>query len=151
MLVRSGRRRLVAGDTASTGNGAFLGALVAALEIRHLSLSFFLGDAVALLHPSDQLIALPLDHRPIVVGEPAPLLLGLAGELLPVSGDLIPIHVRSPGWVESLATMNARGSSRSSGCIRGPNERARHDAARWRGGQPAEPPTANSLYSSERP
>src|SRR5260370_21271324 len=68
--------------------------LVIALELGDLLLRLVLGDAVALLDPAHELIAPAFDDRPVVVGQLAPFLLGLAGELLPVTLDPIPVHPR---------------------------------------------------------
>src|SRR5690606_33833713 len=54
------------------------------------------GDAVALLDPPDQLVALPLGLLQVVIGELAPLLPGAPHELLPVALELIPIHACPP-------------------------------------------------------
>src|SRR5690606_21655329 len=58
----------------------------------HLAFCSFLGVTVLLLHEADELFAATLDAVPLVVGDVAPLGLGLALELLPVPGDLIPVH-----------------------------------------------------------
>src|SRR5262245_41165124 len=58
-------------------------------------LSLVLGVTVTLLQTSGEFLALALDDVEIVVGELAPLLLGLALELLPVSLHAIPIHLPS--------------------------------------------------------
>ena len=47
---------------------------------------------VTFLQDACELIAFAGDHRQIVVRQLAPLLLDLAGHLLPVTLDLIPIH-----------------------------------------------------------
>src|SRR5262249_212012 len=62
-------------------------------------LSLVLGVTVTLLQTSSELLALALDDVEIVVGELAPLLLGLTLELLPVSLHAIPIHLSSPPYV----------------------------------------------------
>jgi hypothetical protein len=49
--------------------------------------------AVALLDLPFQLLALSVDHGEVVIRELAPLLLDLAGELLSVTFDAIPIHL----------------------------------------------------------
>src|SRR5258707_450555 len=56
-------------------------------------------EAVALLQLAFQLIAATLDHVEIIIGEFAPLLLGLAFDLLPVAFNPVPIH-RYPPWRE---------------------------------------------------
>src|SRR5688572_32371811 len=48
--------------------------------------------AIALLNLAFELIALAVDLGQIIIGEFAPLLLDLAGELFPVTLDAIPIH-----------------------------------------------------------
>src|SRR5258708_2349204 len=73
-----------------------LGGLELGIESGDLLLRIILGDAVALLHLADELLALALHHRPVIVGELAPFLLRLAGNLLPVAGDLIPVHASLP-------------------------------------------------------
>src|SRR5262245_3951280 len=51
------------------------------------------GVAVALLQAAGEFLAPALNNVQVIVGELAPLLLGLAFELLPVSFDAIPIHL----------------------------------------------------------
>src|ERR1700704_1846871 len=51
-----------------------------------------LGEAVALLQLAFELLAAALDNVEVVVGEFAPLFLGLALELLPVAFNPVPIH-----------------------------------------------------------
>src|SRR5580704_6156322 len=50
------------------------------------------GQAIALLDPAFELVALAVDLREIVVGELTPLLLDLAFGLLPVSFNAVPVH-----------------------------------------------------------
>src|SRR5262245_31579255 len=76
--------------------GLVLPVAVARLELVQLLLGFVLGDAVLLLDPSGQLLAAAGDDVELVVGELAPLLLGLALQLLPVAFDAIPVHMCSP-------------------------------------------------------
>src|SRR6185437_10105358 len=57
-----------------------------------LPLGFVLGDAVRLLDLPRQLIALAGDEVDVVVGQLPPLLLHLAGELLPVALNAVPVH-----------------------------------------------------------
>src|ERR1700760_4096019 len=58
----------------------------------HVFVNLVLGEAVALLQFAFELFAAAFDHVEIVIGEFAPLLLGLALDLLPVTFDLVPIH-----------------------------------------------------------
>ena len=67
--------------------------LVASLEIGYLTLCFFASNSIALLNSANKMIALSFDDLPIVVGQFAPLLLGLADELLPVSFHLVGVHL----------------------------------------------------------
>src|SRR3979490_1093654 len=62
----------------------------------HILVDLILGEAVALLQLAFELLAATLDHIEIVVGEFAPLFLGLPFELLPVTFDPVPIHCPSP-------------------------------------------------------
>src|SRR5262249_60220458 len=48
--------------------------------------------AVLLLQLAQELVLLAADERPVVVRQLAPLRLQLAGELLPVALNLIPVH-----------------------------------------------------------
>ena len=61
-----------------------------------LALGLVLGIAVPLLQPSGELGALALDQVDVVVGQLAPLLLGLALELLPIAFDATQFIVASP-------------------------------------------------------
>jgi hypothetical protein len=54
----------------------------------YLTLCFFASNSIALLNSAKKLIALSFDGLTIVVGQRAPPLLDLAGELLPVSRHL---------------------------------------------------------------
>src|SRR5690606_3890025 len=58
----------------------------------HLAFGGVLGMTVLLLHEADELFAATFDAVPLVVGDVTPLGLGLALELLPVPGNLIPVH-----------------------------------------------------------
>src|ERR1700730_5948465 len=60
----------------------------------HILVDLILGEAVALLQLAFELLTAALDHVEIVVGEFAPLFLGLALELLPVTFNPVPIHRR---------------------------------------------------------
>ena len=51
---------------------------------------------VAFLQPAFELFAPPVDGGEVIIGELAPLLFGLAGELLPVALNRIPVHLISP-------------------------------------------------------
>jgi len=66
------------------------------LELGDLLIRFFLGDAVKLLNLANELVTVAFDNRPIVVGELTPFYFDLALGLLPIAGDLVPIHVNSP-------------------------------------------------------
>src|SRR5258707_14026145 len=57
-----------------------------------LTLRRVLGDAVAFLDTADELVLLAADDGQVVLGQLAPLLLHLAGQLLPIAFDAIPIH-----------------------------------------------------------
>src|SRR5262245_45985221 len=57
-----------------------------------LTLGLVLGNAIPLLYAANQLVLLPVDGRQVIVGQFAPLLLHLAGKLLPVPFDSIPVH-----------------------------------------------------------
>jgi hypothetical protein len=88
------RRACRRSSTATVGvEGA---ALQTTLPFFDLPLRLFAGDAVVLLNPTHQLLALALDLVELVVGQLAPLLQGLAAELLPVAFDLIPVHGLPP-------------------------------------------------------
>src|ERR671913_2055381 len=73
-----------------------------------LALCLVLGDAVALLDTANELVLLAVDDRNVVLGQLAPLLLDLAGELLPVAFNAIPIHLSSPLDVGLLALRDGR-------------------------------------------
>src|SRR5439155_10915017 len=80
---------------ARVASGLAAGLLARAVDIRpmlevqrlppvlRLPVGFLAGDAVALLHLADELVLLAADDVQIVVGELAPLLLGLALQLIP--------------------------------------------------------------------
>src|SRR5260370_40879438 len=57
-----------------------------------LTLRLVLGNAVAFLDAADELVLLAADDGQVVLGQLAPLLLHLAGQLLPIAFDAIPIH-----------------------------------------------------------
>src|ERR1700722_2348737 len=57
-----------------------------------LAFRLVLGDAVAFLDAADELVLFAVDDGHVVFGQLAPLLLHLAGELLPIALDAIPIH-----------------------------------------------------------
>jgi hypothetical protein len=74
-----------------------LGSIQVALPrfpIPKLLISFVLADAVGLLNLSYKLIALPSNLVEVVIGNFSPLLLYLAFDLLPVSCNSIPVHLR---------------------------------------------------------
>src|SRR5262245_49121190 len=57
-----------------------------------LAAGLVLADAVVLLHVPDQLVALARDAIDVIVGQLAPLLLGLALELAPIAFNAVPVH-----------------------------------------------------------
>src|SRR5258706_7608482 len=63
-----------------------------AFPLGHAPLGFVLGQAIALLHLAGELIAAAGDDVPVVVGQLAPLFLGLARQLLPVALNAVPVH-----------------------------------------------------------
>src|SRR5262245_61535292 len=67
--------------------------LCGAVPVLDFLSSLTLGVAVARLDLSFELGAASADGGQIVIGKPAPFLLGLAPQLLPVSFKSIPIHV----------------------------------------------------------
>ena len=79
---------------------------MSSLEVRYLTLCFFASNPISLLNCANKLIALSFDHLPIVVGQLAPLLLGLADELLPVSLHLVCIHFGNSIHVPSALCSN---------------------------------------------
>ena len=66
---------------------------VAVCPLLDLTLGLILGDSVTLLDATNQLVLLAVDDREIIVGQLAPLLLHLAGDLLSIAFDAIPVHV----------------------------------------------------------
>jgi hypothetical protein len=62
---------------------------VGPLKVTQLTLGVLAGNSVMLLDLSKELITFPLDDLPVIVGQPAPLLLGLSDELFPVPFDLV--------------------------------------------------------------
>src|SRR5262245_32997141 len=74
--------------------GAFAQAnlLQRAEPVVHVLADLVLGKAVALLKLALELLAAPLDHVEVVIGELAPFFLGGALELLPVAFNPVPIH-----------------------------------------------------------
>src|SRR6185437_3597490 len=77
-----------------------------------------LGVAIASLEFSFELLAIAVDLGDVVVSEIAPLLLHLAGELLPVSFDAIPIHCRCSMIVRTALTATSRILAVADRCIR---------------------------------
>src|SRR5260370_13652016 len=67
-----------------------------------LTLRLVLGNAVAFLDAADELVLLAADDGQIVFGQLAPLLLHLAGQLLPIAFDAIPIHVSLLSYADVL-------------------------------------------------
>src|SRR5665213_2606421 len=72
-------RRAVTGDR-SMLDGCF--GIVGALVLADLAVGLVARDAVTFLNLADKLVALALDHRPVALGDLAPLHLGCADELL---------------------------------------------------------------------
>ena len=70
--------------------------VVGFLEIGHLMLCFFASNSVALLNSAYKLITLPFDHLLVVVGQLPPLFLGFADDLLPISLELVGVHLEPP-------------------------------------------------------
>src|SRR5258708_7751597 len=70
-----------------------------------IPVNLILGKTVALLQLAFELLASAFDHVEIVIGEFAPLLLGLALELFPVAFDPVPIHFPSPFSVDVIQRM----------------------------------------------
>src|SRR3954451_5306237 len=73
-----------------------------------LALRLVLGKAVAFLDAANELVLLAVDDGDVVLGQLAPLLLDLAGELLPVAFNAIPIHLSLLTMVDCLALRDAR-------------------------------------------
>jgi hypothetical protein len=63
-----------------------------AIPVFNVLLDLILGEAITLLDLSFELIAATVYGGEVIVGELAPLLLDLAGNLLPVSFNAIPVH-----------------------------------------------------------
>jgi hypothetical protein len=68
---------------------------VHSLEVGDLPFGFIARDTITLLNSADQLIALALGDLPVIVGQFAPLFLGLADELFPVSFHRVAIHLET--------------------------------------------------------
>src|SRR5665213_2946279 len=85
----TGGRRLAGDDRI----GGQIVVVVAVAKRVDLLFGLVLADAVGLLHLADQLVALAADDVELVVGELAPLFLGLALQLLPVAFDTVPVQV----------------------------------------------------------
>src|SRR5665213_2285200 len=85
-----GVRLTEAGDD---GIGRQVVVVVTVTKCGDLFFRLVLADSVRLLHLADQLVTLATDYVELVVGELAPLFLGLALQLLPVAFDTIPIQV----------------------------------------------------------
>ena len=69
-----------------------LGPFVSPLELIKLTLSFLSGNPIPLLNLTNELVPLPLDNGPVIVGQTTPLFLGPSNELLPVSLNLVAVH-----------------------------------------------------------
>jgi len=88
-----------------------------ALPLGELLFGFDPGHAVALLDLADELAATARDDVEVIVGEPAPLLLGLARGLLPVTLNEVPVQMDPFGEAatRSRARSLARDASRGRG------------------------------------
>ena len=74
-----------------------LGPFVGPLELAQLTSRFLAGNSVTFLDLTNELVALAFNNLLVIVGQMAPLLLGLSDELLPVSLHLVGIHrLKSP-------------------------------------------------------
>lgn len=62
------------------------------MPLAHLLFGFVLGHAVALLDLAGELVAAAGDNREVIIGQLAPLLLGLAGNLFLVALNAVPVH-----------------------------------------------------------
>src|SRR4029453_9226026 len=71
----------------------------AAEPVVDVLLHLVLGIAVAGLDLALELLAVAVDLGDVVVGELAPLFLHLAGDLLPIAFDAIPIHRQFLSWM----------------------------------------------------
>src|SRR5205823_3294169 len=65
-------------------------------EVVHFLLGRVLLVPVALLEFAHELVLLAGDRRPVIVGELAPLGAELAGKLIPLTPELVPIHRDAP-------------------------------------------------------
>src|SRR6185503_5020680 len=65
---------------------------LASLPVGNLPLAFFLADAIGFLHLGRKLLALAGRAAELLVGELAPLLLGIGRIARPAGFDLIPVH-----------------------------------------------------------
>jgi hypothetical protein len=61
-----------------------------------LLLRFFLGDSIGFLDPARKLITAAGDYVKMVIGKLAPLFFDLTFELLPISLNLVPVHINAP-------------------------------------------------------
>jgi actin-like ATPase involved in cell morphogenesis len=75
------------------------------LELGYLTFCFFTSNSVAFLDLSNELIALSFDDLPVIVGQSAPGLLCLSGELFPASFDLVRVHLEPPA--KSIVLLNS--------------------------------------------
>jgi hypothetical protein len=66
---------------------------LAIVPIVNVFTDFVLGLAVAFLDLAFQLLATAIDLRQVVVSELSPLLLDLAGHLLPTTFNAVPVHI----------------------------------------------------------
>src|SRR5271156_5217680 len=84
------------------------GQLLSARPLIGLRFGFRLGNAVALLNSSNQLIFLAGDGRPVIVCELTPALARRSGELLPFAFDLIPVHMSPSGVWEHVSRQSEK-------------------------------------------
>jgi hypothetical protein len=66
--------------------------LIQRFPVPDLPIGLVTVDAISLLNPADEFVALAIDLRQRIIGKLAPLLLDLPAHLLPVAFDTIPIH-----------------------------------------------------------
>ncbi|CAG9253134.1 hypothetical protein BDI4_380006 [Burkholderia diffusa] len=82
----------VAATQDASRRGETTGASKLAIEFLQLLLGFVARDSVTFLDPAGQILAVAFGDREIVVGQLAPLGLQLAGQLLPLTLDLVFVH-----------------------------------------------------------
>jgi hypothetical protein len=84
-----------------------------------LSFGFFLRCAILLLYFADELVAFSRCYVNFIVCKFTPLLLRFAFELLPLAGNLIPIHILILRVLIKVATdaANAKSMPAPVGCV----------------------------------